>query len=106
MDLRTGDAVDRKVYGEYDDKRVFFCHKGSKTRFEPNVVENFRKIKGKGMCWRKRRLGIKCTTVNSLTNAGIGMKYCSKHAIDRAQALPRFAHLTQSALLRQQPGTA
>ena len=53
VDVLTGDAVDRNLYGDYDGKRVFFCHPGSKTRFESNVAENLQKIKEKGIVLEK-----------------------------------------------------
>ena len=49
VDVLSGEPVDRNLYGDYGGKRVFFCHAGSKTRFELNVSENLQKIKGKGI---------------------------------------------------------
>ena len=53
VDVLTGDAIDRNLYGDYDGKRVYFCHPGSKTRFESNVAENLQKIKEKGIVLEK-----------------------------------------------------
>jgi hypothetical protein len=53
VDVLTGDAIDRNLYGDYDGKRVYFCHPGSKTRFESNAAENLQKIKEKGIVLEK-----------------------------------------------------
>ena len=53
VDVLSGEPVDRNLYGDYDGKRVFFCHPGSKTRFESNVAENLQKIKEKGIVLEK-----------------------------------------------------
>jgi YHS domain-containing protein len=57
VDVLTGDAVDRNLYGDYDGKRVFFCHPGSKTRFESNAAENLQKTKEKGIVLEKVPVG-------------------------------------------------
>jgi hypothetical protein len=49
VDVLTGDAIDQNLYGDYEGKRVFFCHAGSKTRFEQDVTGNLQKVKEKGI---------------------------------------------------------
>lgn len=49
VDVLTGDVIDRNLYGDYEGKRVYFCHAGSKTRFEQNVQTNLQKIQDKGI---------------------------------------------------------
>jgi hypothetical protein len=57
VDVLTGSPLDRNIYGDYDGNRVFFCHPGSKTRFESNVTENLQKIKEKGIVLEKAPVG-------------------------------------------------
>lgn len=49
VDVLTGDPIDQNLYGDYGGIRVYFCHTGSKSRFETNVEENLQKVQEKGI---------------------------------------------------------